>query len=173
MDTTEKSPEILHISYRESCPDNEYKWLYVVVTFKVFDEFDSNLCDGYCSEYQRNILYEVEDVKDIHRHYLSTEFKFKNIKDSEMTELVSVQTDPEHDISQKIKRGWTNNPFQILNKAKKPGVYFYRGYVEDNAVTRGALQLLQELKNKGSNNSRFVSLSTINRSLMALDTFWD
>jgi hypothetical protein len=173
MDAKEKAPEILHISCRESDPDNQHRWLYVIVTFKAYTKLDINLCDGYCSEFQRNLLYEVESVDDIHQYYLNTKFNFKASKNSDLSTIVSTQIDPKYDISEKIRRGWTNNPFHILNKAKKPGVYFYRGYVEDNAVTRGALQLLEELKDNKKNNSRFVLSSTLLRSLMTLDIFWD
>jgi hypothetical protein len=165
-------PKILHLSYRESPPDSEYKWLYVNVVFEVDNEHDVAVCDGYSEEWSRSFLYEVENPEKIHRHFLHCKHKFKPIEGTELSELETIY-DPEYDISDKKRSGWSYNQFNILVKAKKPGVYFFREYVEDNAITRGALQLLEELKDKGRNGSRFVPFSTLSRSLLVLNTFWD
>lgn len=166
-------PEILHLSYKESPPDSEYKWLRVHVVIRVYDEYDLIVCDGYSEEWSKSYLYEVDDPEEIDLHFLHCKHKFEPIEGSDLSKLVTIVTDPKYDISNKKRSGWSLNPFSFLKKARKPGVYFYTEYVEDNPVTRGALQLLEELKDKKENTSRFVPFSTISRSLLALNTFWD
>jgi hypothetical protein len=166
-------PEILHISAREAPKDSEYRWLEVNIVFKVYAEDDTAVCEGYSDEWSRSRIYEVESPKQIDEYYLNTTHKFEEIEGTELSKLVSVCTDPKYDISDKERKGWSYNHFCILQRTKKPGVYRYREFVEDNAVTRAALQLLQELKDKGENTSRFVPFSTLSRSLLVLNTFWD
>ncbi|MGA1048317.1 MAG: hypothetical protein ACO3UU_09915 [Minisyncoccia bacterium] len=149
-------PEILHISAREAPKDSEYRWLEVNIVFKVYAEDDTAVCEGYSDEWSHSRIYEVESPKQIDEYYLNT----FNI------DLLSIGSDKE-------RKGWSYNHFCFLQRTKKPGVYRYREFVEDNAVTRAALQLLQELKDKGENTSRFVPFSTLSRSLLVLNTFWD
>lgn len=169
----EKSLTILHVSSKESPKDNEVPWLYINVVFKVEDEHDIIVCDGYSDTWTKNYLYEVENPEQIDLHYQHTTHKFVPIKNSDsLTKMVST-VDPKYDISDTKRSGWSYNSYCFLQKAKKPNVYFYRDYVEDNLVTRAALQLIQDLKDNKESTSRFVEFSTFSRSLLTLNTFWD
>jgi hypothetical protein len=165
--------KILHLSYRESAFDNEYKWLYVNLVFKVTDEYDIIVCNSRAEEWSKTAIYEVEDTKQIDEHFLHIKHTFKKIEGSDLSELVSVCTDPKYDISDKQRRGFALNSFHILNYIEKFDVFVYKDYVEDNPVTRAALSMLEGLKNGESPGSRFVSFSTFIRCIDTLNTFWD
>lgn len=178
MESSTPPPKILHLSYRPSPSQSEHKWLNVNVVVEVFDQHDIARCESLSSEWIRSTLYEVEDTEKIHLHFLNTEFKFKSDETmGGLSVLTETYTDPEYDISDKIRRGWTYNDM-ILTKAKKPNIYFLRDFVEDNEVTRAALKMLKDIKEDGENacnssTSRFVLFSCISRCLKTLSTFWD
>lgn len=170
----EQNPQILHISYRENPSDSEYRWLKVNIVFRVFDEHEKIRCDLDSSDYVKTYLYEVENPEKITLHFAHTEMEWLETEGKgDLLQLKAFVTDPEHDISHLKRGGWQINPHQFLRKIEKFNVYRYNDYIEDNPVTRGALELLENLKENGSNGSRFVSFSTLIRSLMALDLFWD
>lgn len=171
---TDPSPLLLHLSARPSGPDSNIKWLSVNIVFKLTNELDIELCDSYSGVWSRSILYEVEDVKSIEEYYLHTEYNFKRIDGSNYSRIHSVCTDPKYDISDKIRHGWSLNPFNLLIKTKFPGIYAYRDYVEDNDVTRAALSTIEKFKLPNPHlTSRFVPFSTFSRCLLTLHTFWD
>jgi len=169
----EQNPQILHLSYRESSSDSEYKWLKVNIVFKVFDEHERFSCDAEASEYTKTYLWEVEDPEVIHLHFLNTKMEWSEADEKGLTTLKDFVTDPQYDIAHLKRSGWQSNFDQLLTKIEKFDVYRYHDYVEDNPATRGALKLLEELKENGSNGSRFVPFSTLTRSLRALHLFWD
>jgi len=169
----EKSFKILHLSYREAPPDNEYRWLRVNLVFRVFDEHDASVCESRAEEWSKNLFYEVEDPEEIHNHFLHTKHKFEKIEGSDLSKLVSVCTDPKFDISNKKRSGLSLNPFYTLQYIKKFNVFVYRDFVEDNPVTKAALCMLETLRNGGKVSSRFVSISTLIRCIDTLNTFWD
>lgn len=169
----EQNPQILHLSYRESPSDSEYKWLKVNVVFRVFDEYEKGNCDADASDWTRTYLWEVEDPETIHLHFVNTKMEWSEADEKGLTTLRDFVTDPQYDISHLKRSGWQTNFDQLLTKIEKFDVYRYYDYVEDNPVTRGALKLLEELKENGSNGSRFVPFSTLIRSLRVLHFFWD
>jgi hypothetical protein len=169
----EQDLQILHLSYRESSSDSEYKWLKVNIVFRLFDEHEKFSCDAEASEYTKTYLWEVEDPEAIHLHFLNTKMEWSEANEKGLTMLKDFVTEPEYDISHLKRRGWQTNFDQLLLKIEKFDVYRYHDYVEDNSVTRGALKLLEELKENGSNGSRFVPFSTLTRSIRALHLFWD
>lgn len=169
----EQDPQILHLSYRECRPDSEYKWLKVNVVFRVFDEHDINVCDGEASEHTKTYLWEVDDPEKIHLHFAHTRMLWSEGDENGFSRLTEWVTEPEHDISDTKREGWQSNFNRLLIKIEKFNVYRYYDYVEDNPVTRGALQLLEDLKRDGKNGSRFVPSSTLLRSLRVLNIFWD
>ncbi|MEY2973072.1 MAG: hypothetical protein RI886_849 [Pseudomonadota bacterium] len=169
----ENNPQILHLSYRESEPDNDYKWLYVNLVFKVTDEFDIIACKGRAEEWTKTILYEVEDAEEIHNHFLHTRYKFNKIENSELSELSSYTTEPEFDISNKKRSGLALNPHHILQYIEKFDVFVFREYVEDNFITRAALSMLKDLEENKKTGSRFVPFSTFIRCVDTLNVFWD
>jgi len=168
----QKDPEILHISSRENSSDSEYKWLYVNIVFKVYDEFDKIVCSGLTETWKQTTIYEVESPSVIDKFYETRVMEFKPVPGTDLSEFVESYVNPEHDITPHKKVGWAYND-NYLNYIEKFDVFWFRDYVEDNAVTRGALQLLQGLKEQKDNPSRFVSFSTLSRSISALHTFWD
>ena len=169
----ENDPKILHLSFRESDPDNEYRWLYVNIVFKVFAEEDIAVCNNYSDRWVKNTLFEVESSEEVDLHYQHTTYKFIPLSESSQLSTMESFTDPEYDILDKKRTGWSYNFDEFLSKAKKPNTYFYREYVEDNVVTRAALHLLQEMKDGKESGSRFVPFSALHRSLKVLNTFWD
>jgi hypothetical protein len=169
----EHYPQILHLSYRESKPDSEYKWLYVNLVFRVTDEFDIIACKGKAEEWSKTTLYEVEDAEKIHNHYLHTRMKFEDVENSEHKVLRSFITEPEFDISDRKRTGLALNPFYVLQYIEKFDVFTYKEYVEDNFVTRAALSMLTDLEGGKPTNSRFVPFSTLTRCIDTLNTFWD
>ena len=172
MTGTLSDPKILHISAWPSRPESEHKWFLVNVVIQVYEKEDICVCDAYCQDFCRNLLYEVEDPELIHLHYLHTTHFSKKVEGTNLSELISTH-DPEYDISDRIHKGWTNNPEQFLTRTKKPGVYMFKQYVEDNLVTRAAIKMLHDIKEGEPNTSRFVIFSAIKRCLSALETFWD
>ena len=98
--------------------------------------------------------------------------EFKPIPGTDLSEFVESYVNPEHDITPHKKVGWAYND-NYLNYVEKFDVFYFKDYVEDNAVTRGALQLLRELKEGKDSGSRFVPFSTLSRSISALHAFWD
>lgn len=169
----EQDPQILHLSYRESTSDSEYKWLRVNIVFKVLDEHDKIVCDAESSEWTKTSLWEVEDPEKIYLHFLNTRMKWSEPDENGTTTLEKWITEPEYDISDKKRNGWESNFDQLLTKIDKFDVYRYHDYVEDNPATRGALKMLEDLKQEGKNTSRFVDFSMLIRSLRVLNTFWD
>jgi hypothetical protein len=169
----EQNPQILHLSYRESPSDSEYKWLKVNIVFRVFDEHDRMRCDADASDWTKTYLWEVENPEAIHLHFLHTKMKWLEPDEEGNSQLGEFVTNPKYDISHLKRSGWQTNFEQLLTKTKKFDAYRYHEYVEDNLVTRGALKLLEELKENGSNGSRFVPFSTLIRSLRVLNLFWD
>jgi hypothetical protein len=154
-------PQILKISVKEpKSPDPDgVKYFFVKVIFKVEDKQDIQSCETYVDEYCKNIMYCVDNPENITKYYVD-----------------KVLGDKVEDLEKEIiKRGYTLNPYQILHKKKKkPGVYYYKEAVEDNEITRAAITFLKRIKNNpSSNNSRFVPISTILRTLNCLDIFWD
>lgn len=171
-DYEQKDPKILHISSRENSSDSEYRWLYVNIVFKVYDEFDKIVCSGLAETWKQTTIYEVESPSVIDKFYETRVMKFEPIPGTDLSKLVESYVDPEHDIAPYKKMGWAYND-NYLNYVEKFNVFCFRDYVEDNAVTRGALQLLQELKEGKDSTSRFVPFSTLSRSISALHAFWD
>jgi hypothetical protein len=169
----EHYPQILHLSYRESKPENENRWLYVNLVFRVTEEFDIIACKGRCEEWSKNVIYEVEDKEQIHSHFLNTRLDFKPVEGSSLSRLESYSTDPKFDISDKKRVGLSLNPFYTLEHLEKFNVFVYRDYVEDNFVTRAALSMLSELKEGRGGGTRFVPFSTLTRCIDTLNTFWD
>lgn len=169
----EQNPEILHLSYRESGPDSEYKWLRVNVVFKVFDEHDRITCDCESSEYTATSLWEVEDPEAINLHFMHTRMKWSKPDKSGGSRLEKWVTDPAYDISDRRRTGWQSNFDQFITKVEKFDAYRYSDYVEDNPATRGALSILEQLKTGDYDQSRFVPFSALIRSLRVLNTFWD
>lgn len=169
----EKNPQILHLSYRESSSDSEYKWLKVNIVFKVFDEHERYSCDAEASDWTKTYLWEVEDPEAIHLHFSHTKMEWTETSEGRLSRLKDFVTDPKYDISHLKRSGWQTNFDQLLTKVEKFDVYRYYDYVEDNPVTRGALKVLEELKENGTNGSRFVAFSTLIRSLRVLHLFWD
>ncbi len=169
----EQDLQILHLSYRESSSDSDYKWLKVNIVFRLFEEHEKFSCDAEASEYTKTYLWEVEDPEVIHLHFLNTKMEWSEADGKGLTTLKDFVTEPEYDISHLKRSGWQTNFDQLLLKIEKFDVYRYHDYVEDNPVTRGALKLLEELKENGSNDSRFAPFSTFIRSIRALHLFWD
>ena len=165
--------EILHLSYRESSPYNDYRWLRVNVVFRVYDKHDIIVCDSESSEYTKTSLWEVEDPEKIRLHFTHTRMEWSEVDENGLSKLTEWITDPEYDISDTKREGWQSNLDQLLIKIDKFNAYRYHDFVEDNPVTRGALQMLEDLKRDGKNGSRFVPFSTLIRSLRVLNTFWD
>ena len=175
MTIEEKDPRILHLSYREGSSDGDenYKWLKVNIVFKVFDEHDIGLCDGEAAPWTKTYLYEVDDPEKITLHFAHTRIKWSKPNKEGNSTLQDWITDPQYDISDKKREGWQTNFCQLLTKIEKFNAYRYHDYVEDNPATRGALAMLEELKNQKANSSRFVPSSTLIRSLRTLDSYWD
>ena len=169
----EQKPQILHLSYRESGSDSEYKWLRVNVVFKVFDEHEKIRCDAEASDWIKTSLWEVDNPEKITLHFSHTDIKWSTGDGKKYSTLKEWITDPEYDISNTKRMGWQTNFDQFLTKIEKFDVYRYHDYVEDNPATRGALQMLEDLKQDGKNTSRFVDFSLLIRSLKVLNTFWD
>ena len=169
----ENLPQILHLSARESKPDNEYKWLYVNLVFKVADEYDVISCQTRVKEWSKTTIYEVDDEEDIHNHYLHTSTTFQKVEGDNFSRLVSFNTDPKYDISDKKRTGLALNPFNMLQYIEKFDVFVFREYVEDNVVTRAALSLLENVKENAELTSRFVPFSTFIRCVDTLFNFWD
>ena len=169
----EQNPQILHLSYRESPSDSEYKWLKVNVVFRVFDEHDRMRCDAEASDWTKTYLWEVGDPEAIRLHFVNTKMEWTETGKEGPARLKGFVTDPQYDISRLKRSGWQTNFDQFLTKIEKFDAYRYYDYVEDNSVTRGALNLLEELKENGTNGSRFVTFSTLIRSLRVLNLFWD
>ena len=168
----QKDPEILHISSRENSSDSEYKWLYVNIVFKVYDELDKIVCSGLTETWKQTTIYEVESPSVIDKFYETRVMEFKPIPGTDLSELVESYVDPKHDIKHLKKTGWAYND-NYLNYVEKFDVFCFKDYVEDNLVTRGALQLLRELKEGKDSGSRFVPFSTLSRSISTLHAFWD
>jgi len=169
----EKAPQILHLSYKEALPDCKHRWLKVNIVFKVFEEHDKISCEANSSPWAFTSLFDVEDPKQIDEYYANGTMVFSSDKPGEGAVLTDFKVPPEYDISDKKRTGWVTNHDQILTHIKKFDVYRYQNYVEDNAATRGALSLLENLKENSATTSRFVCFSTLLRSLRVLDTFWD
>jgi hypothetical protein len=165
--------KILHISYKQSSPEDEYNWLRVNLVFRVVDEYDLIVCKSMSEEWSKASLYEVDDPVQIHNHFLHTGHEFKKIENTELSRLISFSTDPEYDISDKHRVGFSLNPNYILQYIEKFNVFVYRDFVEDNPVTRATLSMLEDLKNTGKSTSRFVSFSIFTRCITTLNTFWD
>jgi hypothetical protein len=168
----EKDLEILHISHRKSEPDNDYEWLYVNVVFKIYDETSRSVCFGRVDPWKQSFLYEVEEPSIIDKFYESRTMKFEPIPGTELSKLVEESVDPQYDIRPYKRRGWMYND-SYLQHVKQFDVFCFKEYVEDNLVTRAALQMLQDLKDTGESASRFVPFSTLSRCLETLHTFWD
>jgi hypothetical protein len=173
MASSTKDPEILHLSFRESDPDNECPWLYVNVVFRVFEEHDIMSCKTHSEDWVRSVLFEVDDPKAIDLYYLNTKFKFEPIENSELSRLDRFIVDPEYDISHLKRSGWESNPYNFLQYKEKFDVFVFREYVEDNEITRSALKILNDLKQGEKVSKRFVAFSTLIRTLSTLNTFWD
>ena len=169
----ENHPQILHLSARESRPDNEYRWLYVNIVFRVTDEHDTIACQGRADEWVKTLIYEVDDPSEIDNHYLNTKHSFEEIPGTSLSKLVSACTDPEYDISSKMRSGLSMNHHNTLRYIEKFNVFVFRDYVEDNFVTRAALSMLEDVKNGKQTTSRFVPFSTFIRCVDTLHTFWD
>ncbi len=169
----ESNPEILHLSYRESGSDSEYKWLRVNVVFRVFDEHDLIVCDAESSQWTQTTLWEVDDPQKIDFYYMHTRMKWSEPDENGDSTLNEWITDPKYDISELKRVGWQSNLDHFLTKLEKFNAYRYSDYVEDNPITRGALLMLENLKNGAKNPSRFIEFSTLIRSLRVLNTFWD
>lgn len=167
--------DILHLSYRESDPDSEYKWLKVNIVFKVTDELNGQLCDNYSSAWTKTFIWEVDDPARIDQYFLHTRMEWEDDDDLEKghKKLAGFRTDPQYDISYTKKHGWSINNFEFLKKIEKFNVYRFHDYIEDNSITRSALLMLEGLKNGEDTGSRFVSFSTLTRCLMVLHLFWD
>jgi hypothetical protein len=171
-DNKQKDPKILHLSSRENSSDSEYRWLHVNIVFKVYGACDKIACSGLTEPWKKTTLYEVENSEAIDKFYETRVMKFEPIPNTDLSTLVESYVDPEHDIRHLKRVGWSYND-NYLNYIEKFDVFWFREYVEDNPVSRGALQLLQGLKEGKGNASRFVPFSTLSRSISALHTFWD
>ena len=170
----EKNPQILHLSYRESSSNSEYKWLKVNVVFRVFDEYEKGNCDADASDWTKTYLWEVEDPEVIHLHFANTKMEWTEASKGSLSRLKDFVTDPQYDISHLKRSGWQSNFDQLLTKVKKfENTYRYHEYVEDNPATRGALAILEDIKSNKKSRSRFVLFSSLIRSLRVLNTFWD
>lgn len=172
INNEQKDPKILHISSRENSSDSEYRWLHVNIIFRVYDKLDKIVCSGLAETWKQTTIYEVESPSVIDKFYETRVMKFEPIPDTDLSKLVESYVDPEYDIAPYKKMGWAYND-NYLNYIEKFDVFCFRDYVEDNVVTRGALQLLQELKEGKNSTSRFVPFSTLSRSISALHAFWD
>ena len=169
----EQIPKILHLSARESSSKSEFKWLKVNIVFKVFEEHDIATCDSESSEYVTQTLWEVDDPEMITNHFMHTRIKWSEADEKGYKWIEDWITDPKYDISSKKRKGWQSNPRQMLTKIDKFNVYRYHDYVEDNSITRGALALLEQIKDGHDSSSRFAIFSTLIRCIRVLDTFWD
>jgi hypothetical protein len=145
----------------------------VNLVFKVSDELDRVACQGKAKEWSTTSIYEVDDAEKIHNHFLHTRLEFEEMEGSNFSKLTSSLTDPEYDISDKKRVGLSLNPFYTLQHVEKFDVFVFKDYVEDNPVTRGALSMLEDLKNQGKTSSRFVAFSTLIRCVDTLHIFWD
>lgn len=168
-----QDPQILHLSYRENREDAEYRWLRVNIVFRVFDEHDRAVCDAESSEWTRTYLWEVDEPEKITLHFANTRIKWSEPDENGNSALEKWITEPEYDISHTKREGWQSNFDSLLRKVEKFDVYRYSDYVEDNPATRGALAMLENLKEDGTTTSRFVPFSTLIRCLRVLNVFWD
>lgn len=169
----EKPPQILHLSYREAPPGHDYKWLKVNIVFRVFEEHDKSSCEASSSPWAFTSIFDVESPEQIDEYYANGTMVFSDHEPGKGSFLKRFEVPAEYDISDKKSTGWAMNPNELLIRIEKFDVYRYYQYIEDNAATRGALSLLENLKQTSTTTSRFVCFSTLIRSLKVLDTFWD
>ena len=98
MTIEEKDPRILHLSYRESPSDSEYKWLKVNIVFRVFDEYEKGNCDADASDWTKTYLWEVEDPETINLHFVNTKMEWTEADEEGLSKLKDFVTDPQYDI---------------------------------------------------------------------------
>lgn len=139
-------------------------YIYLNVVFKVYDKDYKRKIDSLSQEYVRSSVWVVNDPKEIEQYY--DNIIFDRIPENGWYKSRSL-------FKKKTVSGWSINDFKCLTYIPKFDVYRFREYVENNKITRAAIETLESLKLGEENSARFVDVATLTRCIRALDIFWD
>lgn len=148
--------EITHFSIHQG-GDDGLRWIDVNLVFKVDDEHRMYV-EGYCSDWVRGVIYQVDDVREITNFY-----------ESESGGELLGRKHPAY------RSGFMMNDYNFLVHLKKFDVYRFHEIVEDNRITRAAIRELAAMNGDGGNDigGRFMAISRLTRCLATLNIFWD
>ena len=112
--------------------------------------------DNASQEWVSGVLYEVDDAKQIVEFY-----------ESRVTGVLNRSQHPAR------REGLVMNDEYCLIWLPKFEVYRFHEIVEDNEITRAAINELMAMRDGVMPTGRFISISRLMRCIRTLNTFWD
>lgn len=156
--------KIRHLSFRDGRESMSFRdgeavqgvgWIDVNLVFQVEDEYRM-YADNASQEWVSGVLYEVDEAKQIIQFYESR--------------AMGVLNREKHPA---LRRGLVMNDDYCLNWLPRFEVYRFHEIVEDNGITRAAINELIAMRDGVAPTGRFVSISRLMRCIRTLNTFWD
>lgn len=147
--------KIRHLSFRDNEAVQGIGWIDVNLVFQVEDEYRM-YAEGASREWVSGVLYEVDDAKQIIQFYESR--------------AMGVFNREKHPA---LRRGLVMNDDYCLDWLPRFEVYRFHEIVEDNGITRAAINELIAMRDGVAPTGRFVSISRLMRCIRTLNTFWD